>query len=148
MGFSAAWATFLRGRPLWRRLRSARVQQALLFSHMTGGVMTVCEILAALLHAEKKRQSDSMLFMLRTFRSELGCTFTSLFNHCSGLIERYWDKFLKVVLCLALLVLVFLKIWSLLLKSARIVVPCKGHHERGFVLNSGQGCSFSLLCSL
>lgn len=35
---------------------------------------------------------------------------TSLFNHCSGLIERYWDKYLQVVLRLALLVLVFLKI--------------------------------------
>lgn len=48
----------------------------------------LCKILAALLHAEKKKQSDSILFMSRTFESELGCTYTSLCNHCSGLIRR------------------------------------------------------------
>lgn len=58
-----------------RRLRSARVQQALLFSQMTGGVMALCRILAALLHAEKKRQADSMLFMLRTFWERVGLCF-------------------------------------------------------------------------
>ena len=60
--------------------------------------MAACEILAALLHGEKKGQSDSHYLCSGMFGSEWGCRFTSLCNDWSGSTKRYWHKFLKVFL--------------------------------------------------
>lgn len=84
--------------------------------------MAVCKILAALRQAEKKGQSDSQYLCSGTCGSEWGCRFTSLCGDWSGSTEMYWDKFLKVVLFLVLLVLVSLKIWSFLLESTHVLL--------------------------
>lgn len=109
--------------------------------------MAVCEILAVLLHAEKKGQSDSQYLWSGTFGSEW---FTYLCNDWSGLTERYWDKFLKVFFVPCSLSACIFK--NLVLSAGKYLCaacgPCKSQHERDFVLNSGSGCNFILLCSL
>lgn len=120
---AAASATFLRGRPLWRRLRSARVRQALLFSHMTGGVMAVCKILAALLRAEKKGRSDLHHLCSGAFASEW-----AVGSPPSAMPGLGWPKSTGIsfsrCFCGLLSVLVFLKIWSFLLESTCVVGSC------------------------
>lgn len=149
---------FLRGRPLWRRLRSARVQQALLFSHLTEGVMAGHEILAALLHAEEKVPADSHYLYthsrsLGTLMGEWGCRVTSLCSEWFGATERYWDKFLRVFFLPCSLHVCIIKNLGLSARKYRCswpvaCGPCKGRHNRDFVLNSCPDCNFILSKSL
>lgn len=111
------------------------------------------EILAALLHAEEKVPADSHYLYSRslgTLVGEWGCRVTSLCSGWFGATESCQDKFLKVFLCLVLFTFVSLKIWVFLLESTGVVAcgPCKGWHNRDFVLNYCPDCNFILSKSL
>lgn len=75
--FSSSLSNVSEGKTFMKEIKECPCSAALLFSHMTGEVMAVCEVLAAL-HAENRGSQIPAIYTWEHWGVNGGCRFTSV----------------------------------------------------------------------